>query len=104
MPMLLLFKGMYLLAMLQFSPVHWSDMASAEIEQLALESPSDWHCWENTCGMKILIGASGKYWTSCRWMLWMPLRSSSILSQTDLMPCGATASPLTPKTWSFFLS
>ena len=42
MPTLLLFKGTYLLAMLPFSPVHWRDMASAEIEQLALESPSDW--------------------------------------------------------------
>ena len=79
-------------------------MASAEIEQLALESPLDWRCWENTCGTNMLIGASGKYWTSWRWMVRMLLRSSSILSQTDPMPCGATTSPLTPKTWLFFLS
>ena len=64
MPTLLLFKDMYLLAMLMFSPVHWRDMVTAEIEQLALESPSDWCCWKNTCGTNMLIGASGKYRTS----------------------------------------
>ena len=36
-------------------------MESAEIEQLALEYPSAWRCWENTCGTKMLIGASSKY-------------------------------------------
>ena len=97
MPILLLFKGMYLLAMLPFSPVHLREMALAEIEQLALESPSAWHCWENTCGMKMLIGASGKYQTSCRWIVWMLLRTSSILSRMDPMPCGATASHSHPK-------
>ena len=96
-PTLLLFKGTYLFASFPFSLVHWREMESAEMEQLALESPSAWHCWENTCGMKMLIGASGKYQTSWRWIVWMSLRSSSILSQIDPMSCSAIVSPLTPK-------
>ena len=96
-PTLLLFKGTYLLARLPFSPVHWREMESAEMEQLALESPSAWRCWENTCGTKMLIGASGKYRMLWRWIVWMLLRSSSILSRIHPMPCSATVSPLTPK-------
>ena len=99
-PMLLLLMGTYLCMIFPLSPVHLSEMAEAEMEQLALESSLSCHYWENTWGMKMFIGASGKYLTLWKWNVWTSLRSSSTRKRIDPMPWVPVVSPLTPRTLS----